>query len=110
MHARCRTDGFCQKPSRVATRSARNFLLPPPSRTILNAPALHRDRSRSTPGAKEEGLNNQVVAFKRAPPIPRHARNAAEIRGFRAAVLKVRIHLPPAVSQANFGTDALPRT
>jgi len=39
-----------------------------------------------------------VVPFKRAPPIPCHARNAAEIHGFCAAVPEVRIHLPPARS------------
>ena len=32
-------------------------------------------------------------------------RNAAEIHGFCAAVPKVRIHLPPAKSRANSGTD-----
>src|SRR5262249_7056825 len=39
---------------------------------------------------------------RRARRCPRNARNAAEIRGFCAAVPEVRIHLPPAVSQANF--------
>jgi hypothetical protein len=39
----------------------------------------------------------------RAPPIPRNAWNAAEIHGFCAAVLEVRIHLPPAESLQNFG-------
>jgi hypothetical protein len=32
-------------------------------------------------------------------------RDASEIAGFRAAVLRVRIHLPPAKSRANSGTD-----
>jgi hypothetical protein len=35
-----------------------------------------------------------VISFKS----PRNARNAAEIRGFCAAVPEVRIHLPPAAS------------
>jgi hypothetical protein len=39
---------------------------------------------------------------RRARRCPRNARNAAEIHGFCAAVPEVRIHLPPAVSQANF--------
>src|SRR5215831_3687992 len=36
--------------------------------------------------------------------MPSNARNTAEIHGFCARVLEVRIHLPPAESQANFGT------
>ena len=57
--------------------------------------------------AEEEGLNNQVVPFLRgAPPIPRHARNAAEIHGFCAAVSEVRIHLPPAKSLQTISSSA----
>jgi hypothetical protein len=35
---------------------------------------------------------------------PQSCRDASEIAGFRAAVLKVRIHLSPAESQQTFGS------
>ena len=77
--------------------------------------AEQRDKSQPTKTVYAPGSMEWFEAQKkkaepssgivlRAPPIPRNARNAAEIRGFCAAVLEVRIHLPPAESLRTFGS------
>ena len=57
-------------------------------------------------GLPASSAAKHVGPFK-TPPMPLQARNAAETHGFCAAVPEVRIHLPPAESQANFGTESL---
>jgi hypothetical protein len=90
-HARttgdCRTAGD-QVDTKQRDRRRRN--LDQRCRSIL------RDPSQSG----SAGLSHINLAGARDT---REARDAPEIRGFRAAVLKVRIHLPPAESQERTG-------
>jgi hypothetical protein len=84
-----------------------------PSRRPLRAALMerHEDRAR----ADDVQLDGRRGAQQQREPVSyrscrcrasRDARDASQIRGLRAAVLNVRIHLPPAVSLQTFGSSA----
>jgi hypothetical protein len=77
-------------PMRSAT--SHNLFKPCPSPARWRGSKRRRRRAEPSCGAVKR------------PPMPRNARNGAEIRGFCAAVPKVRIHLPPPESLRTFGS------